>query len=236
MPDPALTLLVGVARSLGDLRERVVFIGGAVAPLLQTDPPFSGARPTTDVDAIAATVSYSDFAHFQDELRARGFRENMSAPHAHQWLAPGDPPIRFDLVPAGSHLGASGNPFDEAALRTAERLEIEPGVVIRHASAPGFLALKLAAFRDRGEDDPFVSHDLEDILALLASRPGIVAETAAAPADLHTFIAARAELLVRREDLDDLVAGHLGNVDRRRAAEAITRAHRSLAALAALRP
>jgi hypothetical protein len=136
MPDPAVALLAGVARSLGDLRERVVFIGGAVAPLLQTDPPFSRARPTTDVDAIAVTVSYSDFGHFQDELRSRGFRENQWARHAHQWLAPGDPPTRFDLVPAGNHLGASGNPFDTAALDTAERLEIEPGVVIRHASAP----------------------------------------------------------------------------------------------------
>jgi len=159
----------------------------------------------------------------------------MAARHAHQWLAPGEPPIRFDLVPAGSHLGASGNPFDQAALGSAERLEIEPGIVIRHASAPGFLALKLAAYRDRGEDDPFVSHDLEDILALLASRPGIVAEAAAAPVDIRTFIAARVELLVGRDDLDDLVAGHLGNIDRRRAAESIASVHRSLAALAALR-
>jgi hypothetical protein len=39
---------------------------------------------------------------------------------------------------------------------------------------------------------------------------------------------------VQRGDLDDLVAGHLANIDRRRAAAAISTVHLTLAALAAL--
>lgn len=121
--------------------------------------------------------------------------------------------MKLDLVPAGTHPGASGNPWDEAVVANAVKTEIEPGLVIRHASAPGFLALKLAAFRDRGADDSFASHDLEDVLALLASRPAIIEETAAAPPAIRGFVAGRIALLVADEDLEDLLAGHLATSD-----------------------
>lgn len=233
MADTALLLVERVARALGPLRERVVFIGGAIAPLLHTAPPFERARPTTDVDGIAATVSYSDFAALQEALREQGFREIASGTHAHQWWAPTDPPVRFDLVPAGTHLGASGNPLDAAVVAAAVEAELVPGVVIRHASAAGFLALKLAAFRDRGAADPFVSHDLEDVFALLASRPTIVAEVAEAPGEVRAFVTASAASLLARAELDELLAGHLANVARTRARDAITRAHEALARITA---
>jgi hypothetical protein len=234
MAEPAVILLARVARALGDLRERVVFIGGAIAPLLQIDPPFGGARPTTDVDAIAVTVGYSDYGRLQDELRHRGFSESLDSPHAHRWLAPGEPSTKFDLVPAGIHLGASGNEIDQAALDTSVRTELDSSLVIRHASAPGFLALKLAAYRDRGKEDPFTSSDLEDIFALLASRRSIVAETSTAPMALRAFIVEQTKLLLESDDLEDLVAGHLANVDRARAAEVIGVLHKTLAQIATL--
>lgn len=41
-----------VVKRLGDLRERVVFVGGMIRPLLITDPAVEAARPTLDVDLI----------------------------------------------------------------------------------------------------------------------------------------------------------------------------------------
>jgi hypothetical protein len=57
--ESSLVLLREVAIGLDGLLDRIVFIGGAIAPLLQVEPPFGSARPTGDVDAIAVTVSYS---------------------------------------------------------------------------------------------------------------------------------------------------------------------------------
>jgi predicted nucleotidyltransferase len=234
MAEGALSLVVAVARALGDLRGRVVFIGGAISPLLQEDPPFPGPRPTDDVDAIAITADYADFNRLQAQLRAKGFRESSDAPHAHRWIAPDERRTKFDLVPIGEHLGASGNPWDEAALASAVEAEIEPGLVIRHASAPGLLALKFAAFRDRGSDDPFASHDLEDILALIASRPEIVDEVASAPREIQSFIVEQVRELISRDELDDLLAAHLGNVARARAAAVIVSTRDRLMALLSL--
>ena len=97
------------------------------------------------------------------------------------------------------------------ALETAVEAEIEPGLMVRHASAPGFLALKWAAFYDRGALDPFSSHDLEDILALIVSRETIVSEVERAPEAIQEQIRKGFRWLVESADYEDLVAAHLGN-------------------------
>lgn len=207
--NPALVPLVVVAGALGPLVEEVVFIGGAVAPLLQARSPFPRVRPTLDVDAVIASTQYADLARLEHRLGARGFRNDRSGPHLHRWLTPDGLP--FDLVPVGSHLGGTGSPVEAAVIATAERLEIVPGLVIRHASAPGFLALKWAAFQDRGKDDPLASHDLEDILAVIASRETIVDEVTGAPGALRREAVEGARWLLKHPYGTDLLAAHLNH-------------------------
>jgi hypothetical protein len=210
---PELRPLVAVAEALGALRDRVVFIGGAIAPLLQTAPAAGRIRPTDDVDGLVASASYAAAGRLDAELRALGFHQAMDAHHAHhahRWRAPDGTP--FDLVPSGAHLGATGSPWDRIAIETAVTTEVAPGVRARHASAPAFLALKWAAFLDRGAADPFASHDLEDILALLASRPAIEEGVARAPAELRRFIAERAGRFLAQPAHRDLLAACLGRL------------------------
>jgi hypothetical protein len=178
---PELRPLVAVAEALGALRDRVVFIGGAIAPLLQTAPTAGRIRPTDDVDGLVASASYPEAGRLDDELRARGLRRPMS-----EW--------------------------DRIAVETAVSSDLSPGLRVRHASAPAFLALKWAAFLDRGATDPFASHDLEDILVLLASRPGIEEEVASAPVELRRFIAERAGRFLAQPTRRDLLASCLGHV------------------------
>lgn len=232
MGEAARDPLTEVARGLGDLVERVVFIGGAVAPLLQIDRVFPAPRPTGDVDAIAMTVSYSDYQALRENLRERGFQETQDSRHAHRWTTPGPLRVPLDLVPIGNHLGASGNPWDEAAIATAVTIEIEPGLTIRHASASGFLALKFAAFRDRGSDDPFASDDLEDIFALVASRGTIIDEVDRSPDHIRVFIRERVRDLINVAEFEDLLAAHLGNVARNSAAQVIPETYERLRKIA----
>jgi hypothetical protein len=96
-------------------------------------------------------------------------------------------------------------------IETAVEAEIEPRLIIRHASAAGFLALKWAAFWDRGAKDPFESHDLEDILALLVSRDSIVDEVKKSPTDIQEAVRRGFRWLVETRDYEDLLAAHLGN-------------------------
>lgn len=206
----SLSRVASIARALGDLSADVVFIGGAIAPLLQTRPAIPVVRPTSDVDAVVASTSYAKFGAVEKKLESRGFKRDLSDPkHVDRWRAPDGTP--FDLVTAGAHLGASGNEWDNLAIETAAEAELEPGLIIRHASAPAFLALKWAAFWDRGAQDPFRSHDLEDMLALVVSRDALVTELARAPRNLRDHVQHGFRWLIESEDYDDLVAAHLGN-------------------------
>jgi predicted nucleotidyltransferase len=218
---PALGRVAAVALDLGDLATRVVFIGGAIAPLLQTDPPFPRARVTSDVDGVVASSSYADAERLNQELTRRDFRQTIGDDrHAHRWTTPGG--IPFDLLPAGEHLGGSGNPWDAIAITTAVEATID-GITIRHVSAPAFLAQKWAAHHDRGMTDPLGSHDLEDILALVASRPILLEEVAAAPRPLREFVATQTRRFLTDRNAEDLLAAHLNNAQDPRATIAVVK-------------
>jgi predicted nucleotidyltransferase len=204
---PHVRRLIRVARALGPLVDDVVFIGGAIAPLLQTELLLDHVRPTQDVDAIIATTHYGTIESLQNRLRASGFTPEHLHGHVHRYvLSTADAlPIPFDLVPAGSHLGASGNVWDLLAIETAVETRLDEDIVIRHAAAPAFLALKWSAHEDRGGDDPFASHDLEDILGVIACRATIVHEIENAPARIREYLAQRASELLAHADLMEII-------------------------------
>lgn len=86
---PAIQRLKRVAQALGDLNDVVVFIGGAISPLLQTEPPFDEPRPTKDVDGVIASTRYSEIEPLHESLRARGFRQTLGeTKHLHRWYSP----------------------------------------------------------------------------------------------------------------------------------------------------
>jgi hypothetical protein len=127
----------------------------------------------------------------------------------HRWSSPtGD---ILDLVPAGAHWGGSGQAWDQIAIESKVLVDLGEGLVIAHANAAAFLALKWAAYADRGIEDPFASHDLEDILGLIASRPGLSSEIRVSSPELRVFVSEHTARLLEHPDLKDLLAGHLNN-------------------------
>ena len=61
--------IVKVAAALKHLREKVVFIGGAIVPLLLTDEGAPDVRPTIDIDVIVEVISLGKFNLFEADLR-----------------------------------------------------------------------------------------------------------------------------------------------------------------------
>src|SRR5438105_3706671 len=62
------------------------------------------------------------------------------------------------------------------SLYSTRRLTLEEGLSIRIFSAPYFLATKLEAFVDRGENDGRLSSDFEDIVHVLNNRSSVWGE------------------------------------------------------------
>src|SRR5690554_4283743 len=93
----ATETLYVVAKHLDESLDTVVFIGGAVLPLLITDPAAYLVRPTDDVDVIVEVASRPDYDNLEAELRERGFRNDTSdgAPIC-RWLLGS---VRVDVMP-----------------------------------------------------------------------------------------------------------------------------------------
>ena len=73
-----LPALRQVAEALGDLREQVVFVGGAVAGLLVTDLLADSVRATRDVDAVVNS-SRALFHRIEAAVAERGFMGTSAA-------------------------------------------------------------------------------------------------------------------------------------------------------------
>lgn len=187
MSDANTELLVHMALALGDLRERLVFVGGCATALLITDPAAAPVRVTQDVDAVVAIASKVEYLRLGEALRARGFSQPLET---------GEPPYRWrlggmklDLMPADEEVLGFSNRWYETALRTATEVALPGGPSIRLVAPACFVATKLEAFSDRGKWDYLQSHDLEDVLSVVDGRKEIVAEVLAAEAPMREYIA-----------------------------------------------
>jgi hypothetical protein len=203
-----LRSLAAIASELGEWRQSVVFIGGAIAPLLQTHSPLAKVRATKDVDAIVGLSTYGQYGTMNTAMRGLGFREDIAyGGHAHRWISPSGQ--IFDLVPAGEHLGATGNDWEQLAFAGAAEYELLPDLVMRHVTAPFFLILKWNAYCDRGRGDLRLSSDIEDLLALLASRPAIIDEVIGGPQRERGYLRKCAAAFLAHPDCDDALNAHL---------------------------
>jgi predicted nucleotidyltransferase len=206
----ALHAIRTVARQLGELRERVVFVGGVVRGLLITDAAVEGSRPTKDVDLVTAGIlTLPDYyAQIHRRLKELGFREDVSDNVLCRWRL-GD--LIVDVMPPVSGVLGFSNRWYVHATDTATTVALPDGgesLAIRLVTAPSFLATKLEAFAGRGQGNYEESHDLEDIIALIDGRPELVSEVEREPAEMRSYIA---EALTKHvaHGLLDAVPGHL---------------------------
>jgi predicted nucleotidyltransferase len=203
-----VAMLMRVADRLAPLRDRLVFLGGAVTELFITAPGRRSSRHTKDVDVVINVVNLGEYSDtLREQLVELGLREDVreGAPVC-RWLLDD---LIVDIMPTrGDILGFSCEWY-QLAYDTARPISLPNGVTIRLVTPACFLATKLTAFADRGRRNPIASHDLEDVVAVIDGRPEIVDDVTAAPADLRAAIAAKFGELLARADAEDVVAAQL---------------------------
>ncbi|MCZ8204324.1 hypothetical protein [Gemmatimonas sp.] len=86
--------------------------------------------------------------------------------------------------------------------------------MIRAAHPVALLATKWEAYLGRGADDPFGSHDLEDLLMLIAGRPELADELDRQSPDVRTFVADSVRMLQAAPWFDDVLEGTFPDAQR----------------------
>ena len=194
------------AIALGGLVNEVVFVGGQMVPFFITDRGLHRMRPTDDVDVVVECRSRRAYHQFAQRLQAVGF---------HLDQLPGAPVCRYrttdglvlDAMPLDGEILGFSNQWYPLVMDTAVSVDLTAGVVIRTAHPTALLATKWEAFLNRGGDDPFGSHDLEELLMLIAGRPELTDELQSLPMDARAFIADSAQMLLAAPWFDDILEG-----------------------------
>lgn len=210
--DPNLPALITIARALGELREQVVFVGGAIAGQLITDPLAEGIRPTTDVDAIVE-ARMAQFHRIEQQVAACGFARAVDSDVICRWIHR-DSGVAFDLMPVDASVLGFSNRWYGYAMETARPLELVEGLSIRVATAVAFIAMKLEAFASRGAGDILASHDLEDVLHIVDAREELATELEAAPPRLRQAVAQAFSQLFSQPDFVNALPGLIPEPER----------------------
>ncbi len=200
----SLAAIETVASALGELTERVVFVGGTVVALY----PIEGAvdlRPTIDVDCVVEVGTASEYYSFVNVLRGRGWSEctDEGAPLCRHLCRD----IRVDLMlTSDTALGPTNKWFAEAVREAGiHRLENAHARAITPAY---FVATKLEAFRGRGQGDYVASHDLEDLLTVLSGLASLREEIARATAGVEAALRAELVRLMTQDAFVEALPGH----------------------------
>ncbi len=201
--------LLRIARQLNKLDVPYCFTGGVVIVFLLDNPRLVTVRPTDDVDVITSVVTRIAYTHLEEKIRGLGFSHDTSegAPSC-RWIYEG---TKVDIMPAKDPTGQFSDRWFEYALSSAEDRVIGD-LTIRIISATAFVATKLAAFHDRGDND-FYHHDLEDVLTIIDGRQSFVTELKKEDAALCEFVALNIQTLISNPRFRDALPGHLESDD-----------------------
>lgn len=210
--DPNLPDLRRIAEALGELREQVVFVGGAVAGLLVTDPLADTVRATRDVDAVV-NANRATFYRIEEAVAQRGFARDVSSEVICRWVHKASG-VLFDLMPVQPEVLGFSNAWYPYAVETAVLMDLGDGLTIRLVSAVAFVATKLEAFASRGGGDFLSSHDFEDVLSIIDGREELAEEMAAAPAELRQTVATAFARLLTNPNFANVLPGLVAEPER----------------------
>lgn len=193
-----------VAQALHELKDNMVFIGGAVVSLYADDPAADEIRPTGDIDMTINILNYADWARMQERLGTLGFSPD---PYGHAICSYKYKDIPVDIMPAeDSPLGPS-NEWYKLGFKDLWKVKaIEEEIWI--LSAPAYMATKFAAFKNRGSDYR-ISHDFEDIMYVLDNRITIVPEIEKAHPLIKEFLKSEFIKIMNDPYLDEILSSHI---------------------------
>jgi len=194
-----------VANALGDLREKVVFVGGATISLYPDRAVFE-VRPTDDVDVIIEILNYVDRAELEEKLRLMGFSHDVESGVICRYKIHG---IVVDIMPTNDPSIGFTNMWYPEGFSQAINYVIDERSTVKILSAPYFISTKLEAHKDRGENDGRTSQDFEDIIYVLENRESIWEEMTNSGEVLKNYLRSEFQILLNNPSFFEWVDCHV---------------------------
>jgi predicted nucleotidyltransferase len=201
-----ITRIKAVSNALGPLKNEVVFVGGATVSLY-ADRRAIEVRPTDDVDIVVEIATRHEYAELEEQLRKMGFKNDITAKFLGRYLLPG---IIVDVMPTNEAILGFSNIWYEGGFKNAVDYIIDDQHTVKIFSAPYFIASKLQAFKNRGNNDGRISTDFEDIIFVLDNRSTIWEEMKNAEDEVRKFLLEEFNILHNHKYIEEWIAAHAG--------------------------
>jgi len=200
-----LGVIKKVAQALGELNERVVFVGGAVVSLYINDSAADDVRPTKDVDISLEILSVGELENLRLDLIKKGFRQTANEKVICRFLYED---VKVDVMSTQVIGWAPSDKWYGPGFKYLQEVKIEDALV-RILPLAYFLASKFDAYHDRGGKDPRTSHDFEDIIYILDNRIDLVETILNSPEDVLNFLKAEFQNILADSTSQEAVLGNL---------------------------
>ncbi len=200
-------ILDRVAVELSWLVPPPVFLGGATISLFLDAFGRAQMRPTKDIDCIVPEIlSSASWWALEEQLRERGWSPLPDGPIC-RYRSPSGALV--DLMSEEPEvLGFSGRWYPQA-VKGAQQRALVTGRQVAVPRPEHLLACKLEAWTDRGRDDPLVSQDLEDVVALLDGCRELESCIVHADEDLRVWIGAMLMTIQNTREQREAAIAHL---------------------------
>lgn len=195
-----------VAKALQDLKEDVVFIGGATVVLYFDGEILFEVRPTDDVDCVIELATRTQYYQLDQKLREKGFQNAMDAGPLCRWKIRG---VTVDIMPTSPAILGFSNVWYREGIEQARWIDLPNKERIKIFSEPYFLATKIEAFKKRGGNDYRISSDVEDIITILNGVPDVVDKIVQAPSSVKKYLQKSFKEMLESQNFHESVYAHL---------------------------
>ena len=199
-----ITRIKAISRILKSIKKDVVFVGGATVSLY-VDSKSSEVRPTDDVDVVIELAAYNNYTQLEEELRNVGFENDKESGIICRYMVQG---IIVDIMPTNSDVLGFSNRWYEEGFENAISIMLDDDEV-KIFSFPYFIATKLEAFKNRGNNDFRFSSDFEDIVYVLENNSNAENQLSNLPEQLKEYFSKTFQDLINQQDWEEGLYAHL---------------------------
>jgi predicted nucleotidyltransferase len=194
-----------ISLALGELNERVIFVGGVTLGLYVDDPAAEDVRATKDVDITVEIASLGELESIRQELVKKGFTQSPEDNVICRFRYDN---IKVDLMSTKEVGWAPANPWFSQGFTQKETVQLGDQS-IQLLPLPYFIASKFSAHAGRGGKDPRTSHDFEDIVYVIDNRSDIIEQIKKAPIGVKPYLNEQLGNILNDDSLQEAIFGNL---------------------------
>lgn len=202
--NPNITRIKAVYNAFAELKDQVVFVGGATVSLY-ADRDVLEPRPTDDIDVIVEIASYVDRSILEEKLRLLGFSHDVESGIICRYKVQG---LVVDIMPTNDPSIGFTNLWYKEGFKNSTSHKIDDQHHIRILTGPYFIATKLEAFKDRGNKDGRTSQDFEDIVFVLEHRSSLISEMHQSTTELREYLIHEFKTLLENPHIYEWIDSH----------------------------